>query len=82
MELKIVYLVVGPLLDYCVVMAAGYGPSITPTALSCSACALADTMTLWASCTDRAVRVPAVHQPGDGGPVIERQHIDSVKDFG
>lgn len=81
--MKITYLEAGPLLDYWVAMAAGYDPAYqedgTEGPLVCiSRCHGA---------AGELVPIPTrAFQPSsswcDAGPIVEREHIDLVSDFG
>ncbi len=81
--MKIAYLEAGPLIDYWVAMAAGYEPvyqadSTEGPRVCISKCH-----------NDQGELVPVAPRAfrpstswGDGGPFIEREHIDLISDFG
>jgi hypothetical protein len=83
MTTKIAYLEAGPAIDYWVAMAAGYG-------LIFQADSAEGPRVCISKChddKDELVPVPPrAFRPstswGDGGPFIEREHIDLVSDFG
>lgn len=81
--MKIAYLDAGPLLDYWVAMAAGYAPVYQPDSdegpcVCISKC--------HADQGDLMPVLPRAFRPstswGDAGPIIEREHIDLISDFG
>jgi len=83
MTTKIAHLDAGPLLDYWVAMAAGYAPvyqadSVEGPRVCISRChgAVGELVSI----------SPPAFRPssswGHGGPIIEREHIDLVSDFG
>ena len=83
MTTKIAYLEAGPLLDYWVAMAAGYDPVYQPDSAEGPRVCIS-------KCHDEKgelVPVPLrAFRPStswsDGGPFIEREHIDLASDFG
>jgi len=81
--MKIAHLDAGPLLDYWVAMAAGYDPvyqadSVEGPRVCISKCH--DDKGKLGPVPSRAFRPSGSW--GDAGPIIEREHIDLVSDFG
>lgn len=81
--MKISHLDAGPLLDYWVAMAAGYDPAYQSDG------AAGPRVCISRCHNDKGELVsipPRVFQPssswGDAGPIIEREYIDLVSDFG
>lgn len=82
MTSKIAYLEAGPLLDYWVAMAAGYAPVYQPDGDEGARVCISH-------CHDKGELVPVpprAFRPStsrsDAGPVIERECIDLLSDFG
>lgn len=81
--MKIAYLEAGPLLDYWVAMAAGYDPIYQPDSVEGPRVCISkchNNQGELAPVQPRSFR-PSTRW-GDGGPFIEREHIDLLSDFG
>lgn len=80
--MKIVNLEAGPLLDYWVNMAAGSAPVYQADSAEGARAHRQVPQLSGRAGAGAAAGVSAVHQLSDGGPFIEREHIDLVSDFG
>lgn len=81
--MKIAYLDAGPLLDYWVAMAADYDPVYQAEGEEGPRACISrchDAQGELVPVTPRAFR-PSTNW-GDAGPIIEREHIDLISDFG